>query len=135
MGLLLGVLVIFLIGSGVRYGGAHRTPKLTTSCTTPALALSASTVRRGGPLYVAVTGPDRTVVVALDAARLAPDLTTTLLPGAKETQVVRPAVQLADCKGASVLGVQVPPGAHTVSVFPAEGGEPLASKPLTVTDR
>ena len=38
-----------------------------------------------------------------------------------------------DIKG--VLGVQVPAGEHTVSVFPAAGGLPLVSKPLTVTDR
>lgn len=135
LGLLLGVLVIFIVGSGVRYGGQNRTPKLTTSCDTPALAISATTLRRGSPLHYAVTGPDRDVVIAIDAAVLSPDLTATPLPGYTQTQVVKVPEQIRDCKGNGVLGVQVPAGTHTVSVFPASGGDPLASRPLTVTDR
>jgi hypothetical protein len=119
----------------VRYGGANHAPKLARSCETPGLALSVSTVRRGFPLYYAVTGPDRTVVIAIDAAALSPDLTATLTPGATEAQVVRVPKKMSGCKGTGVLGVQVPAGRHTVNVFPAEGGAPLASKPLTVTDR
>lgn len=135
LGLLGGFLVIFLIGSGVRYGGADHTPKLATSCTSPALAISVSTLRRGNPLYFAVTGPDRVVVVAIDAGTLSGDLTAAPLPGAHEAQVDRVPVRMSHCKGKGVLGVQVPAGAHTISVFPAAGGPPLASRPLTVTDR
>lgn len=135
LGLLLGVLVIFLVGSGVRYGGQNRTPKLATSCETPALAISATTVRRGSPLYYAVTGPDRDVVVAIDAASLSADLTATVLSSAGEAQVIREPTKMSDCKAKGVLGVQVPAGMHTFSVFPAEGGTPLASTALTVTDR
>lgn len=127
--------VIFLVGSGVRYGGVNRTPKLTTSCQTPGLSLSTKDIVRGRPLYVAVTGPQRSVVVAIDAAELSGDLTAAVLPGAAEAQVIRPPVTLGSCKGKSVLGVQVPAGQHTVSLFSAEGGRPLASRPLTVTDR
>src|SRR3954447_18490437 len=47
IGLLAGVFVIFLIGSGVRLGGANHTSKLATSCTTPALAISTDSVVRG----------------------------------------------------------------------------------------
>ena len=135
LGLLIGVFVIFLIGSGVRYGGVNRTPKLATSCTTPALALSQSSIVRGHALYVAVTGPQESVVVAIDAAELSPALTATPVGGATEAQVIRPAARLKHCKGKAVLGVQVAAGRHTVSVFPAAGGAPLASKPLTVSDR
>jgi len=135
LGLLVGVLLIFLVGSGVRYGGANHTPKLPTSCQTPGLAISATDIVRGHPLYVAVTGPQRRVVVAIDAAELNADLTETPLPGASQPQVIRPPVALAACKGKGVLGVQVPAGKHTVSIFPAEGGRPLASRPITVTDR
>ena len=119
----------------MRYGGANRTPKLATSCTTPAVALSASDVVRGRPVYFAVTGPQSGLVVAIDAAALSGDLTATVQPGAREAQVVRPPVSLTGCKGKGVLGVQVPAGKHTVSIFPAGGGQPLASRPLTVTDR
>jgi len=129
------VFVIFLIGSGVRYGGVNHTPALTTSCQTPGLAISASDVVRGRPLYFAVTGPNRTVVVAIDAATLSADLTAVPLAGVRATQVIRPPVTLSGCAGKGVLGVQVPAGVHTVSVFAAEGGGPLASRPLTVTDR
>ncbi|GAC1441887.1 MAG: hypothetical protein NVSMB55_10920 [Mycobacteriales bacterium] len=128
------MLLIFLIGSGVRYGGANHTPQLATSCQTPGLAVSATDIVRGHPLYVAVTGPDRAVVVAIDVATLSPDLAAVPLPGASEPQVIRPPVVISGCKGKGVLGVQVPAGTHTVSVFPAGGGGPLVSKPLTVTD-
>jgi hypothetical protein len=135
VGLLVGIFVIFLIGSGVRYGGRNHTPDLKTSCELPGLALSASELVRGSPLYYAVTGPDRTVVIAIDAVSLSPDLTPALAPEAREAQVIRVPTTMKGCKGKGVLGVQVPAGAHIISVFPAEGGQPLASKPLTVTDR
>jgi hypothetical protein len=119
----------------VRYGGANHTPKLATSCTSPALAISVTTVRRGNPLYFAVTGPDRVVVVAIDAASLSPDLAAQPLTGARDAQVDRVPVRMSHCKGKGLLGVQVAAGAHTVSVFPAAGGQPLASRSLTVTDQ
>jgi hypothetical protein len=135
LGLLVGVFIIFLVGSGVRYGGANRAPKLATSCTTPGLALSVSDVVRGRAIYFAVTGPAERVVLAIDAATLSPDLTATPVTGADEAQVIRPPVAVRDCKGDGVFGVQVPPGTHTVGVFPAAGGAPLVTKPLTVTER
>jgi hypothetical protein len=135
LGLLGGILVIFLVGSGVRYGGANHTPKLATSCTTPALAISVTTVRRGNPLYFAITGPDRVVVVAIDAASLSSTLTASALPGVREAQVDRVPVRMSRCKGKGLLGVQVQPGDHTIGVFPADGGTPLMTKKLTVTER
>jgi hypothetical protein len=128
------VFVIFLVGSGVRYGGADHTPALTTSCTTPGLAVSTSSTVRGHPLYFAVTGPDQSVVVAIDAANLSPDLSAVPLAG-KTPQVIRPPLTIRGCKGKGVLGVQVGPGSHVIGVFPAEGGGPLTTQPLTVTDR
>ena len=94
-----------------------------------------SEVRRGNPLYFAVTGPTRTVVVAIDAASITSDYTATPLAGTAEAQVDRVPVKMSACKGKGELGVQVQPGDHTVSVFPAEGGTPLISKKLTVTER
>jgi hypothetical protein len=135
VGLLVGIFVIFLVGSGVRYGGRNHTPALATSCEKPGLAISVSEVRRGGPLYFAITGPDRTVVIAIDAASITSDLAATPLSGARDTQVDRLRVPMSACKGKGEMGVQVPPGEHTVSVFPAGGGGALASKKLTVTER
>ena len=135
LGLLLGVLIITLVASGVRYGGRNNTPTLTTSCEKPGFAISTSELRRGAPLYFAVTGPARSVVVAIDATSLAADLTPTLSPGAREAQVVRPAVRMSGCKGKGEMGVQVPAGEHTIGVFPAEGGPALVTKKLTVTER
>ncbi len=135
LGLLFGILVIFLIGSGVRYGGRNHTPTLTTSCQAPGFAISVKELRRGNPLYFAVTGPDRTVVIAIDAAAVTSDYVATALSGAAQTQVDRLPVKLTGCKGKGEMGVQVPAGDHTISVFPAEGGAPLVSKKLTVTDR
>ena len=122
------------VGTSVRFGGGTRPPDLATSCDAPALAISATTVRRGQPLRFTVVGPATRVVVAIDAASLSADLTATPLPGAAETQVIRPPATLERCKATGILGVQVPAGTHTISVFAATGGAPLASKPLTVTD-
>ena len=133
--MLVGLLIILLVASGVRYGGHNNTPKLATSCDVHGFAISASELRRGSPLYFAVTGPARRVVVAIDATALSADLTPTVLEGAREAQVVRPPVTLSGCKGKGEMGVQVPAGRHTISIFPAEGGAPLVSKKLTVTDR
>jgi hypothetical protein len=135
IGLLVGVFVIFLVGSGVRYGDRNHTPALKTSCDEPGFAISASELRRGLPLYFAVTGPNRTVVVAIDAASITSDYVATPLTGATDTQVDRLPVKMSGCKGKGELGVQVQPGDHTISVFPATGGAPLVSKKLTVTER
>jgi hypothetical protein len=135
VGLLVGVFAIFLLGSGVRYGGRNHTPALATSCRTPGFAISTTELRRGQPLYFAVTGPARTVVVAIDAASITSELVATPVRGADEAQVDRLPVNLSDCKGKGELGVQVPAGDHTIGVFPAEGGTALVSKKLTVTDR
>lgn len=135
LGLLAGIMLIFLIGSGVRYGGRNHTPALATSCTSPGLAISVTELRRGNPLYFAVTGPDRTVVVAIDAASITSDYVATPLAGAREAQVDRVPVKMSGCKGKGEMGVQVQPGEHTISVFPADGGAALVSKKLTVTER
>jgi hypothetical protein len=119
----------------VRYGGRNHTPALATSCDAPGFAISATELRRGLPLYFAVTGPDRTVVIAIDAAELSSDLQATPVDGAAEAQVDRVPVTMPGCKGKGELGVQVQPGDHTIGVFPAEGGAALVSKKLTVTER
>lgn len=126
-----------VVGAAVRSGGGGSTPPaLTASCTTPGLALSATSVRRGGLLRYSAVGPnDTAIVVALDAARLLPDLAAVPLPGRTDTQVVKVAKRFTACRTNGQLGVQVSPGQHTVSVFPAAGGTPLTSRPLTVTDR
>lgn len=135
LGLLGGVVVISVVAGGVRYGGVNRSPGLKTSCETPGLAVSSNSVRRGSPLYVAVTGPNRTVVIAIDAASITADLQATPLEGASDVQVDRAPVRMSGCKGKGVLGVQVQPGEHQIGVFPADGGPPLATKKLTVTDQ
>jgi hypothetical protein len=135
VGLLVGIFVIFLIGSGVRYGGRNHTPELTTSCKAWGMAISASNVVRGSPVYFAVTGPGRTVVIAIDAASITSGLSATPLAGAIDAQVDRVPVKLSACQGKGVLGVQVAAGEHTVGVFPAEGGRPLTTRRLTVTER
>ena len=135
LGFVIGLLVIVFVGTSVRYSTNARQPRLEPSCETPALALSATSIPRGGALRWTAVGPGDQVVIAIGAARLSADLTAQPLPGAAEPQVVRPGTALDGCKATGVLGVQVPPGEHTVSVFPAGGGEALATRPLTVTER
>jgi hypothetical protein len=123
------------VGSGVRYGGRNHTPDLATSCEKPDLAISVDELRRGLPLYYAVTGPTRTVVIAIDAATVGADLTATPIKDGAEPQVVRVPVKMSGCMGKGEMGVQVQPGEHTIGVFPAEGGAALVTKKLTVTER
>ena len=118
----------------MRLNGGRKPPELAASCHTPALALSASSIRRGGPLLYTTVGPTDRVVLAIDAATVAADGTATPLAGHPQAQVVPPK-QLAHCKASGVLGVQVQPGEHVVGVFPATGGGPLTTQPLTVTER
>jgi hypothetical protein len=129
-----GLLGIILIGSTVRLSGARKPPDLTTSCTVPALALSTPTIRIGGPLRYTTVGPTDRIVVAIDATKVAADGTATPLAGHTETQVI-PQQQLTDCRVSGILGVQVQPGEHVIGVFPAAGGGPLTTQPLTVTQR
>jgi hypothetical protein len=106
---------------------------VATSCDKPALALSAQTIRRGGALRYTTVGPATRIVLAIDAATVAADGTATPLAGHSDPQVIPPA-ELTKCKVSGILGVQVQPGEHVVGVFPASGGGPLTTQPLTVTE-
>jgi len=117
----------------VRLNGGRKPPELAASCDKPALALSTSTIRIGGPLRYTTVGPTDRIVVAIDAASVAADGTATPLAGHEETQVIPPQ-QLTGCKVSGILGVQVQPGEHVIGVFPAAGGGPLTNQPLTVTE-
>jgi hypothetical protein len=129
-----GLLGIILIATTVRLNGGRKPPDLATSCDKPALALSALSLPRGQPLRYTTVGPVDRIVVAIDAASLEADGTATPLAGHTEAQVVPPE-QLENCKVSGIMGVQVQPGEHVVGVFPAAGGDPLATQPLTVTER
>ncbi|HVE74709.1 MAG TPA: hypothetical protein VNA30_06450 [Mycobacteriales bacterium] len=137
LGLLMGVLLILAVGSGVRYGGASREPQLERSCTTPALALSVDSARPGAAIRWTAVGPaDTRVVLGVDVAELRPDLSPVAVPG-RTPQVVGEPRLLTGCRISGVFGVQVPVGKHEVVLLRVTeaGGEPVARRPLELTER
>lgn len=135
---LLGFFAVLILGALVTGGGqAGERPELPTSCTTPALALSVAEAEQGTPVTFAATGPAEggDVVLAIGAASLGADLSAVPASPGGATQVVLPAVPLAECKAEGELGVVVPPGDYPVTLFrltPA-GAVKLVEQRLVVT--
>lgn len=111
--LLGGALVVLVLG---RAATSSRPPALPANCTTPALKLSSSEVRSGGPVRWAATGPTGTVMVALDGK-----------------QVSRPGTSLAHCRADGTFITSAKPGKHTVTLVDGRTGAVVATLPLTVT--
>jgi len=133
-GQLLAFAGLVLLALLVRGGSGG--PDLQRSCTTPALAVAPTVVAADQPVRYALVGPSGggDVLLAVDAAALAPDLTAVPLPGARDTKVVGQRRALDGCRVTGSFPAPGSPGAHTVTAFrlTGSGGVPLASRPLTV---
>ena len=119
--------------------------ELTTSCTTPAFALSAAESAPRRPVRWAMTGPDEGVyVLAIDTADFARNANGTYspLPAAgvpkEEIQAAsRPTRLGPECRESGTFSiVSVPPGRHTVTMFrlTTDRAEKLSSTEFTVLD-
>lgn len=108
-------------------------PALEPSCTTGALALSATQTEVRGDIRYSVVGPDGAVLLALNAESVSSEgVATPTVPG-RITQVF-PEEPVVGCRLRGTFPAQVPPGDHVVSAFRLEGSTwtRFASVPLTV---
>jgi hypothetical protein len=108
-------------------------PALEASCTTGALALSATETDVRGDIRYSVAGPDGDVLLAINADAVSADgVAQPSAPGAV-TQVF-PEEPMVGCRLRGSFPAQVPPGDHVVSAFRLVDGTwtRFASVPLTV---
>lgn len=137
-----GIVVLAIIR-----GGHEHPPALATSCTTPGLALSTSSVRQGGNVRWAGTGPAHEQVVLAIGVRgfrngTAANRLTAIPDRGRTAADVEQASALirfdADCRLSGVFTALVPPGQYQVRLFQISGlGSSLtttavAGRPLTV---
>lgn len=141
---LLIVLCLLAVGRAVLAGGHSSGNPLTTSCTTPAVALRNATVGPGDSLGVVVVGPpDATYSVYLDVAavRLGADGRPVGVPEGgrsnEQTQLLISPSSLPGCRaeGDPTLNLQIRPGRHLVTLLRHDPGGTqtlVASAPLTI---
>ena len=131
----------------LRAFSADSPPKIRTSCTAPALALSDASQKQHSTVRWSATGPAGTVfeltigvsrveVAAGGRLVFVPDPGRTKAPQQRASaQTTRP----KSCHISGRFGVLVPPGAYTVRAFKLSGPvtsptvEQIATAPLTVT--
>jgi hypothetical protein len=133
-----GIVVLTIVRSG-----HAKPPALATNCTTPGLALSTSSVSRGGTVRWAGTGPARQQVVLAIGVQgfktgLAPKQLTAIPDAGRTAADVEQASALirfdAGCRTSGVFSALVPPGHYQVRLFQVGSGvvRSVASQPLTV---
>lgn len=129
MGFLLGFLALFVLGAV--YSASSRTaPELEPDCERPQLALAQAQVEQFQPLSYSYVGPDGRVLLLVDAAGIEGGRPVPL-PG-RTVQVIGGEHQVTDCRLTGVFGVQVPPGQHTLQVWPVRSeGTPATAGTAT----
>jgi hypothetical protein len=142
----LGVLVVAVI---IRNGvSGSKAPTLTPSCTTPAMALSATSTHQGANVHWSVTGPAGShLVITIGVGRLVAGAKAGQLHpvpdaggSAGKTQIaVTPGVLPSSCAAHGEFSVGVPAGHYNVRLFTLTGsgtagvtGAVAETKPLTV---
>ncbi len=139
---LLGVFAVGLTLQLVRGDGDIA---LTTSCTTPAFALSVDESLPRRPVRWSMTGPDTGVyVLAIDTVDFSRNANGTYSPlpapgvPKEEIQAASRPTRLGDgCRESGTFSVvSVPAGKHTVTMFrlTPDRAEKLTSAPFTVLD-
>lgn len=113
--------------------GKPEYPRLAASCTTGALALSATETEVRGDIRYSVVGPDGDVLLAINAASVSDGLVATPVAPRAVTQVF-PEEPMVGCRLRGSFPAQVPPGDHVVSAFRLVDGAwtRFASVELTV---
>jgi hypothetical protein len=122
-------------------------PKLTTSCTQPAIALSTSSQKQHHTVRWSVTGPGGSVfelTLGVSRVDVAAGGRLVFVPEAggsqkTEQRAGHQQTMPKSCKTSGAFGVLVPPGRYTVRMFQLSGPvtaptvTEVASAPLTVT--
>jgi hypothetical protein len=146
---LTAIAIIIVVGAIiVRVDLNNRAPSLTTSCTTPAFALSSTSPHQGSTVRWSATGPANShFVITLGITTLVRGSTPGHLRGVPEPghtgptteQAVPSTVLSKDCKASGSFSVTVPAGHYTVRMFHLQGsgasvtGTSVASKVLAVS--
>jgi hypothetical protein len=140
-------LAVLVAAALIHNGLSSRAPSLTTSCTTPAIALSTSNTHKGAVIRWSATGPPSMhFVIFIGTARLKPgakpgQLSPVPDPGgtAATTQgAVLPTALSTKCTAHGAFSVGVPPGTYNVRMFRLSGsgatvaGTAVATRPLTI---
>jgi hypothetical protein len=139
------IIIAIAIRSALNSSGA---PALTTSCTTPAFALSTTHTHQGATIHWAATGPAKTkFLMTIGVGALKPgaqpgQLSPVPDPGVNihDTELVVLAHQLpSGCKTTGLFSVDVPAGTYNVRMFTLGGtgaavaGTIVATKQMQVT--
>jgi hypothetical protein len=146
---LTAIAIIIVLGAIiVRVDLNNRAPSLTTSCTTPALALSSTSPHVGSTVRWSATGPaNANFVITLGITALTRGSIPGHLRGVPEpghtgptTEEAVPTTALSkQCKASGSFSVTVPAGHYTVRMFRLQGsgahvsGTSVASKVLAVS--
>jgi hypothetical protein len=140
--------LIVVVAVIVRVHLNNRAPSLTTSCTTPAFALSSTSPHQGSTERWSATGPAGThFVITMGIDRLVPEKLSNQLHAVPEAghtaamtqQAVHTTALSSACKASGAFLVGVPAGTYTVRMFRIEGtgtnvsGTAVASKTVTVS--
>jgi hypothetical protein len=140
-------LIVIVAAVLIRSELNNRAPSLTKSCTTPAIALSSTSVRQGSTLRYTVTGPSTAhVVIGIGVASFTPGSKPGQLrpvpdPGGTPARTEVPVNNVigSSCIAHSYFEVGLPKGKYTVRLFRlTDPGQPdvtataVESKPLTV---
>ena len=142
------IVLAFLLAIIVIKGmGDAKPPPLTTSCATPAIALSTATQKQHHTVRWSVTGPAKSVfelTLGVSRVDVDPGGQFVFVPeegGSQKTEQRAGHQQTMpkSCKTSGAFGVLVPPGHYTVRMFQLSGPvtsptvSEVASAPLTVT--
>jgi hypothetical protein len=138
--IILGVIVVKAMS------GATGPPPLTTSCTTPAFALSTYTITGHRTVEWSATGPGGqafAIGIGVDHYTPAPDGHLAPVPdpgvGPRDTRTTAPQHMGKDCTAHGLFGVVMPVGTYNVRLFTIEGNgtdatvTAVATKTLKVT--
>jgi hypothetical protein len=143
------IVIVFAIVAVAIFKGGHGTPPplLATNCTTPALALSASTITKGDTVRWSGTGPPHEQVVlavgvkGFTTGATPKELTAIPDPGLRSNEVQQASALVpfnTSCRATGAFRALVPRGSYQVRLFRLNGAgaslstTAVATKPLTV---
>jgi hypothetical protein len=137
-------LVLAAVGVGLAVAtalGAHRTapPKITASCTKPAVKLSDTTERQGRRVAWSATGPAGRYVLTVDAPAVrvsgsAVSVDRSAAGAGREATLAGTPFTMSGCTASGHFGLALSPADHVVRLIAlsGDGGRTVVSQRITV---